>query len=45
MKHRRTHVAASKDDCKVGRWQSVKRADGSSFKNQGQCVSYVETGK
>ena len=38
-------VATTKDDCKVGRWQSVKRADGSSFKNQGQCVSYVETGK
>ncbi|HVF42020.1 MAG TPA: hypothetical protein VM936_03360 [Pyrinomonadaceae bacterium] len=38
-------VAATKDDCKVGRWQSVKRADGSPFKNQGQCVSYVEARK
>lgn len=38
-------VALTKDDCKVGKWQSVKRADGTSFKNQGQCVSYVETGK
>jgi hypothetical protein len=38
-------VASSKDDCKVGSWQSVKRADGSSFKNQGQCIQYVNTGK
>jgi hypothetical protein len=38
-------VAATKDDCKTGSWQSVKRADGSSFKNQGQCIQYVNTGK
>jgi hypothetical protein len=38
-------VAANKDDCKKGGWQSVKRADGSSFKNQGDCIQYVNTGK
>lgn len=38
-------VAQTKDDCKLGSWQSVKRADGSSFKNQGQCIQYVNTGK
>jgi hypothetical protein len=38
-------VATTKDACKNGGWQSARRADGSTFKNQGQCVSYVETGK
>jgi hypothetical protein len=38
-------VATSRDDCKDGGFQNVKRADGSSFKNQGQCVQYVNTGK
>lgn len=38
-------VASSKDDCKDGGFQNAKRADGSSFKNQGQCVQYVNTGK
>ena len=38
-------VASSKDDCKDGGFQNVKRADGSSFKNQGQCVQYANTGK
>jgi hypothetical protein len=32
---------ATKDDCKNGGWQTVKRTDGSSFKNQGDCVSYT----
>jgi hypothetical protein len=31
----------TKDDCKNGGWQTLRAADGSSFKNQGQCVSYV----
>jgi hypothetical protein len=31
----------SKNDCKNGGWQTLKRADGSSFKNQGDCVSYT----
>lgn len=38
-------VATAKDQCKNGGYNSVKRADGSSFKNQGDCVSYVSNGK
>jgi hypothetical protein len=32
---------SSKDDCKNGGWQEMKRADGSSFKNQGDCIKYA----
>lgn len=38
-------VAIAKDACKHGGWQSLSRADGSSFKNQGDCIQYVNTGK
>ncbi len=38
-------VATTKDDCKHGGWQNVVRADGSAFKNQGDCIQYVNTGK
>jgi hypothetical protein len=38
-------VATSKDDCKDGGWQKVKTAGGAGFKNQGQCIQYVNTGK
>jgi len=38
-------VPATQDDCKNGGWQSRARADGSSFKNQGDCIQYVNTGK
>lgn len=38
-------VAGTAESCKNGGWTSVKRTDGSSFKNQGDCVSYVKTGK
>jgi hypothetical protein len=38
-------VATDKDDCKNGGWRTLRRADGSSFKNQGQCVSYVESNR
>jgi hypothetical protein len=38
-------VASTKDDCKAGSWSSFKRADGTGFKNQGQCIQYVNTGK
>jgi hypothetical protein len=31
----------SKDECKNGGWKDLKTADGSSFKNQGQCIKYV----
>jgi len=38
-------VASNKDQCKNGGFANVKRADGSSFKNQGDCNQYVNTGK
>ena len=38
-------VAASKEACKQGGWATLSRADGSSFKNQGDCIQYVNTGK
>lgn len=38
-------VATTIDDCKNGGWEVVTRADGSSFKNQGDCIQYVNTGK
>ena len=38
-------VAMTKDQCKNGGWQTARRADGTSFKNQGDCVSYTNTGK
>jgi hypothetical protein len=38
-------VAADKDSCRKGGWQTLFRADGSGFKNQGDCVSYTVNGK
>jgi len=38
-------VATTKDSCKNGGWQTLTRADGSPFKNQGDCVSYTNNGK
>jgi hypothetical protein len=38
-------VPSAKDDCKNGGWQLFTRADGSSFKNQGDCIQYTNTGK
>jgi hypothetical protein len=38
-------VASSKEQCKDGGWQGVFRANGSAFKNQGDCIQYVNTGK
>lgn len=35
----------NKDECKNGGWQNLSRADGSTFKNQGDCIQYVNTGK
>jgi hypothetical protein len=40
-----TGVATSAASCKSGGWQSVTRADGTGFTNQGDCVSYVQNGK
>jgi hypothetical protein len=38
-------VAATQADCKNGGYNNVKDAQGNSFKNQGQCIQYVNTGK
>ncbi len=38
-------VATDKDACKSGGWASLYRADGTTFKNQGDCIQYVNTGK
>lgn len=35
----------AKDDCKNGGWQSLTNASGEPFRNQGQCIQYVNTGK
>ena len=35
---------ADKDDCKDGGWESLFREDASAFKNQGDCIQYVNTG-
>ena len=34
-------VATTTNACKNGGWQLLSRSDGSSFKNQGDCVSWV----
>jgi hypothetical protein len=38
-------VPTSKDQCKNGGWRGVFRADGTAFKNQGDCIQYVNTGR
>jgi len=35
----------TKGECKKGGWEVVTRTDNSTFKNQGDCVSYFNTGK
>lgn len=35
----------TKDDCKDGGWQHRTTATGQPFKNQGDCIQYVNTGK
>lgn len=39
-----TFVATDKSQCKDGGWQTLTDANGTPFKNQGDCVSYVATG-
>ncbi len=36
-------VAKAKDECKTGGWTEVVREDQTTFKNQGQCVAYVQS--
>ena len=38
-------AATTKDSCKNGGWQTLTRADASPFKNQGDCIQYVNSGK
>jgi hypothetical protein len=38
-------VPETKDQCKGGGWQGLFRPDGTPFKNQGDCIGYVITGK
>ena len=38
-------VATDKDECKDGGWQTLSRANGTPFKNQGDCVSYTNNGR
>jgi hypothetical protein len=38
-------IPQNKDDCKNGGWMHLRRDDGSSFKNQGDCIQYFNTGK
>jgi hypothetical protein len=42
--HRLTAVAADKDGCKKDGWQNLRRADWTTFADQGDCVRYVNTG-
>jgi hypothetical protein len=36
------NTPASKDACKKDGWKNLQDANGNSFKNQGQCVSYAQ---
>lgn len=38
-------LATNKDQCKSAGWEALNRLDGSAFKNQGDCIQYVNTGK
>jgi hypothetical protein len=38
-------VPASADQCKKNGWQTLTKPDGTLFKNQGDCIQYVNTGK
>jgi len=38
-------VVTDKDACKDGGWQTMRRADGTTFRNQGDCNQYVNTGR
>ena len=40
-----TAETSDKNSCKSGGWKGLERTDGSSFKNQGDCIQYLNTGK
>ena len=35
----------TRTQCKEGGWDSIFRGNGGVFKNQGDCIQYVNTGK
>jgi uncharacterized repeat protein (TIGR02543 family) len=37
--------AVNKDDCKDDGWKTLVRTDATSFKTQGDCIQYVNTGR
>jgi hypothetical protein len=39
------NIATNKDQCKNSGWMTMTRRDGSTFKNQGDCVSYTNNGR
>ena len=39
------NTPANADACKDGGWMTTTRGDGSTFKNQGDCMQYVNTGR
>jgi hypothetical protein len=39
------NVPTNANQCKNGGWMTSVRADGTTFKNQGDCVQYVNTGR
>ena len=39
------NVPTKARQCKKGGWRTLTRADGTTFKNQGDCIQYVKTGK
>lgn len=39
------NVPTAANQCKSGGWMTQTRADGSTFKNQGDCIQYTNTGK
>ncbi|MDQ2683028.1 MAG: hypothetical protein M3Y37_05835, partial [Chloroflexota bacterium] len=41
----RTFAPVTSDDCKKGGWQLRTDGDGNGFRNQGDCIQYVNTGK
>jgi hypothetical protein len=38
-------VATGRDECKNGGWANLSRSDNTPFKNQGDCIQYVNNGK
>ena len=39
------NLAGNTSACKNDGWQQLTRADGSTFRNQGDCIQYVNTGR